>query len=218
MSSVAVQQRCTPEQYLVLERKAECKSEYLEGHVIAMAGASRRHNLIAGNIFGEVRQQLRGRPCEAYVSDMRVKTGGTGLYTYPDVVVVCGEIRFEDADNDTLLNPTAIVEVLSPSTEAYDRGEKFAHYRRLPSLQEYVLVTQDKVRIERYVRQDAQWVFSEVADRNASLRMDAIECAIAKVDRILKNGSRAGIVLAKRIITNELHQAIAIGLIFRKIP
>ncbi len=153
MSSTAVQPRYTPEQYLALDRKADYKSEYINGHVIAMAGASRRHNLIAGNLYREVSQQLRGRPCEAYISDMRVKVGLTGLYTYPDVVMVCGDIHFEDGDNDTLLNPTAIVEVLSTSTEAYDRGEKFAHYRRLESLQEYLLVAQDKVRIEYYVRQ-----------------------------------------------------------------
>jgi Uma2 family endonuclease len=107
---------------------------------------------------------------------MRVKVSLTGLYTYPDVVVVCGEIRFEDVDNDTLLNPTVIVEVLSASTEAYDRGEKFAHYRRLESLQEYVLVAQDKVRIEHYVRQGSQWVLSEASTLDETVHLAAIDC------------------------------------------
>lgn len=182
ISSTAVQQRYTPEQYLALERRAVYKSEYINGHIMAMAGASRQHNLIAGNLYREVSQQLRGRPCEAYISDMRVKVSHTGLYTYPDVVMVCGEIHFEDADNDTLLNPTAIVEVLSASTEAYDRGEKFAHYRRLESLQEYLLVAQDKVRIEHYVRQGAQWVLSEISDINDMVHLAAVDCAIALQD------------------------------------
>ena len=182
MPSTATQPHYTPEEYLILERKADYKSEYVNGQIIAMAGASRIHNLIAGNFYREVSQQLRGRPCEAYISDMRVKVSHTGLYTYPDVVVVCGEICFEDADNDTLLNPTVIVEVLSASTEAYDRGEKFAHYRRLESLQEYVLIAQDKVRIEHYVRQGAQWVLSEVSMLDETVHCAAIACDLALRD------------------------------------
>jgi Uma2 family endonuclease len=182
MPSAAIQPRYTPEQYLAMERKADHKSEYVNGYVIAMAGASRLHNLIAGNFYREVSQQLRGRPCEAYINDMRVKISHTGLYTYPDVVAVCGDIRFEEADNDTLLNPTIIVEVLSASTEAYDRGEKFAHYRRLESLQEYLLVAQDKVRIEHYVRQGTKWVLSEMNDLNDTVPLAAIDCAIALRD------------------------------------
>ena len=161
MSSVA-KTYYTPEEYLALERKAEYKSEYINGQIFAMSGASRdhglitrasrEHNLIAGNLFGELRARLRGRPCEAYVSDMRVKVHPTGLYTYPDVVITCGEPIFEDRQLDTLTNPTVIIEVLSRSTEAYDRGEKFAHYRRLESLTDYVLVAQDKVRVEHFVR------------------------------------------------------------------
>lgn len=178
MPSVVMQPRYTPEEYLALERKADYKSEYVNGQIIAMAGASRQHNLIAGNLYREVSQQVRGRPCEAYISDMRVKVGSAGLYTYPDVVVVCGDIRFEDASHDTLLNPLVIVEVLSASTEAYDRGEKFAHYRRLESLQEYLLVAQDKVRLEHYVRQGSQWVLSEVSDLNDTVHLAAIGCDV----------------------------------------
>ena len=178
MPSVVRQSRYSPEEYLALERKSDYKSEYVNGQIIAMAGASRQHNLIAGNLYREVSQQVRGRPCEAYISDIRVKVSRTGLYTYPDVVVVCGAIRFEGTSHDTLLNPLVIVEVLSASTEAYDRGEKFAHYRRLESLQEYLLVAQDKVRIEHYVRQGAQWVLSEVSDLNDTVHLASIGCDV----------------------------------------
>jgi Uma2 family endonuclease len=154
----------------------------VNGQIFAMAGASRSHNLIAGNFFREVSQQLRGRSCEAYTSDMRVKVSPTGLYTYPDIVVACGDIRFEEADNDTLLNPTVIAEVLSASTEAYDRGEKFAHYRRMESLQAYLLVSQDKVRIEHYLRQGAQWILSEANHLDETIRLVSIDCNVALRD------------------------------------
>ena len=168
----------TEREYLELERKSEIRSEYIAGRIYAMSGASRRHNLIAGNLYREISSALRDRACEAYMSDMRVKVAATGMYTYPDIVTVCGEPQFEDAQVDTLLNPTVIVEVLSQSTEAYDRGEKFAHYRRLDSLREYVLVSQDKVRIERYERDTDQWVLSEVSDPHDTLHLSAIGCSI----------------------------------------
>jgi Uma2 family endonuclease len=166
----------TAEEYLALERKAEHKSEYVNGMIISMAGVSRSHSLIVVNLGREVSRQLVGRPCEAHTSDMRVRVGATGLYTYPDLVAVCGEALFDDEHFDTLLNPTVIVEVLSPSTEAYDRGEKFAHYRRLESLQEYVLVAQDKVRIESYVRKGTQWLMSEAGRLDDKVRLESIGC------------------------------------------
>ena len=126
----------TPDEYLALERKAEYKSEYFGGEIFAMTGASRKHNLVAGNIFAALHLQLKKRPCEIYPSDMRVKVSPTGLYTYPDVAVVCGEPMFDDEQKDTLLNPTVLVEVLSKSTASYDRGEKFEHYRKIKSLAE----------------------------------------------------------------------------------
>jgi Uma2 family endonuclease len=172
----------TPEEYLARERMAEAKSEYLDGEVLAMAGASRVHNLIRVNLSRELSQQLRGRPCEAYTADMRVRVSRTGLYAYPDVVVACDEIQFEDDQVDTLLNPVVVIEVLSPKTEAYDRGEKFAHYRRLDSLQEYLLVSQDKVRVERYVRQGDQWVLTELSAPDDILQIDAIECSVRMAD------------------------------------
>lgn len=181
MPSLA-QPRYTPEHYLVLEREAKHKSEYINGHIFAMAGASRRHNLIAGNVFGELRAQLRGRLGEAYINDMRVKVSPTGLYTYPDVAALCGEPRFEDTHLDTLLNPSVIVEVLSDSTEAYDRGEKFAHYRRLESLTDYVLIAQDKIRVEYYVRQGNQWVLSEASALHNTVHLSSIGCDLALRD------------------------------------
>jgi Uma2 family endonuclease len=138
MSSLT-RQRYTPEEYLALERQSQCKSEYDAGEIFAMAGASRWHNLIVTNVPRELSLQLKGHPCTTYPSDMRVKVSPTGLYTYPDVTVVYGEAQVEDNQQDTLLNPTLIVEVLSESTEAYDREGKFAHYRKLTSLMECVL-------------------------------------------------------------------------------
>jgi Uma2 family endonuclease len=172
----------TPAQYLELERAAETKSEYRAGQIVAMSGASRAHNRIVVNLGGELNRLLRGSPCEVYVADMRVRVSQTGLYTYPDVVVACGDIRFEDDQVDTLLNPVVLIEVLSPSTEAYDRTEKFAHYRRLDSLQEYLLVSQDKVRVERYVRQGEQWVLSELSALDDVLQIDAIDCRVRLAD------------------------------------
>jgi Uma2 family endonuclease len=177
MPSLA-QSRYTPEHYLALERQAQHRSEYINGCIFAMAGASRQHNLIAGNVFGELRAQLRGRPCEVYINDMRVKISITGLYTYPDVVALCGDPVFEDAHVDTLLNPGVIIEVLSDSTEAYDRGEKFAHYRRLKSLRHYVLIAQDKVRVEHYVRQGEQWVLSEASALDSTVPLASIGCEV----------------------------------------
>jgi Uma2 family endonuclease len=179
MSSQA-QKHYTPEEYLALERQAQCKSEYYAGEIFAMAGASRWHNLIVTNVLRELSTQLKGRPCTTYPSDMRVKVNPTGLYSYPDVTVVCGEAQFEDNQQDTLLNPTLIVEVLSESTEAYDRGGKFAHYRKLASLMEYVLIAQTKPHIEHYVRQpDNRWLLAEADSLHDSIHLPSIDCHLA---------------------------------------
>lgn len=142
----------TPQQYLELERRAEAKSEYFNGEVYALAGASPRHTTIAANVIISLGLQFRGRPCTVHTGDLRVKVNPTGLYTYPDVVVVCGQPKFDDARKDTLLNPTLIVEVLSESTEAYDRTRKFEHYRTLESLTDYLLISQDAAWIEHRAR------------------------------------------------------------------
>jgi Uma2 family endonuclease len=151
---VQTRQRLTPEEYLAIERAAEYKSEYYNGEMFAMAGASRWHTLITGNLVASIHPQLRGRGCRLHPTDMRVKVLFSGLYTYPDIVVTCGKEEYEDNVLDILLNPLLIFEVLSKSTEAYDRGDKFMLYRGLESLREYVLVSQDRMLIEQYVRQD----------------------------------------------------------------
>lgn len=172
--------RLTPEEYLKLERKAERKSEYYRGEMYAMSGASREHNLIALNVSASLHRQLRHRPCEAYASDMRVKVSPTGLYTYPDLVVVCGKPQFEDAGLDTLLNPTALIEVLSPSTESCDRGSKFEQYRTLASLVDYLLIAQDRCHVEHYARQpDGKWLLTEARSLEETLRIASIECELA---------------------------------------
>ncbi|HVG43258.1 MAG TPA: Uma2 family endonuclease [Longimicrobium sp.] len=169
-------------EYLALERRASEKSEYVDGRIYAMAGTSRFHNLIVINIVRELATQLRDRPCETYASEMRVKVQRTGMYTYPDVVAVCEEPRLEDAELDTLLNPSVIVEVLSPSTESYDRGEKFAHYRRLESLREYVLVAQTIRRIEHFRREGDHWVFTEISDPDGELALPSLGCVLRLAD------------------------------------
>jgi len=179
MASATVIPRIAPEQYLALERKADFKSEYHNGFIVAMAGTSTEHNQIAGNLYRKIGNRFENRPCQVYISDVRVRVSATGLYTYPDVVAVCGEAEFEDDELDTLLNPTMIAEVLSSSTESYDRGDKFAQYRRLPSLREYVLVAQDKVLVERYTRQGDEWPLTEFHSLDDALPLVSIGCEIA---------------------------------------
>lgn len=162
----------TPEAYLAREAAAEVRSEYFRGEVFAMAGGSPAHNRIAANLIREIDTLLLDGPCVTYTSDQRVKVEATGLYTYPDVVVVCGEPQFEEGAEGTLLNPTLLIEVLSPSTEGYDRGTKFAHYRRLESLREYLLVAQDRPRVERHLRRGDVWELSEFDGLEAVLTLE----------------------------------------------
>ncbi len=179
MASTAAQTYLTPEEYLTWERKAEFKSEYLSGEIIAMSGASYRHTLIGANTITEINIQLRGGACTVHTSDMRVKTHATDSYFYPDVVVVCGEPHFEDDVFDTLLNPTLLVEVLSPSTATYDRGEKFEHYKQLASLKEYILISQDRVYVEHYLRHGMQWILTESRSLEDVLTLPSIECRLS---------------------------------------
>ena len=182
MSSIAARTYLTPEEYLAFERKATTKHEYLSGEIVAMSGASFAHNFITGDIFGELRSQLRNGRCKAATSDMRVKVSKTGSYFYPDVVVFCGEPQAEDSKSDTLLNPTVIVEVLSPSTEARDRGEKFWHYQQLASLQEYILVSQDEVYVEHYFREGPHWLRTEFRLLEDRMPLPSIECELSLRD------------------------------------
>ncbi len=178
MTAIAVQTQLTPEEYLAWERKAPFKNEYLSGQILAMPGASRAHNLITGNIFNGLYNQLVNRDCETYTGEMRVKAKPITSYFYPDVAVVCDEPRFEDDMFDTLLNPTVVVEVLSRSTAAYDKGEKFEAYKQIASLREYILVSQDRVNVERHFRLETQWKAIEFQGLVDILPLDSIRCEL----------------------------------------
>lgn len=168
----------TPEQYLEIERKAEFKSEYYQGEMFAMSGAKAPHNVLSLNVAAELRQQFRSRPCRVYTNDMRVQVSTTGLYTYPDVIGVCGE-QFLDDQEDTLLNPSLIVEILSPSTEAYDRGRKFELYRAIGSFKEYLLIASDRMYVDFYTRQaDGRWILASFTRPDDSLDLASVGCRL----------------------------------------
>lgn len=174
MMSTVRKVRLKPEEYLAQERTAEFRSEYFDGETFAMAGASFHHTYIRDNMVASAKAQLRGEPCRIGSCDLRVKVQATGFYTYPDVVVFCDKPEMDDAVNQTLLNPRVIIEVLSDSTEKYDRGVKFDHYRKIPTLQEFVLVSQDRVLIERYVRQAETWILTVFDDADATFSFASI--------------------------------------------
>ncbi len=175
-----IQGQITPEEYLEIERAAEFRSEYYDGCMHAMAGGSFTHGTIIWNLACEIHGFLRNSSCSAVTNQLRVRVPPERSYVYPDIVVVCGDRQFADDQDDTLLNPTLIIEVLSEFTEAFDRGEKFTIYRRLASLQEYVLVSQNKARVEVYRRQPGadQWLFSNRSGLDASVRFESIHCEI----------------------------------------
>lgn len=164
--------------YLALDRQAGDRLELIDGQVVAMGGGSLQHNLIAWNIGTTLRRQLDERPCRVLGMDMRVRVD-PGSYRYPDVVVVCGVPEMEDAEQDTLLNPTVIFEVLSPSTEAYDRGEKFKRYRGIPSLRQYILVSQHAPQIEVFTRHGDFWTYHEATELESLVPIESIECGLA---------------------------------------
>jgi len=173
----------TPEQYLEIDRKAERKSEYYNGEMFAMAGAKRAHNLIVANLVARLNQMFRSRPCEVYPSDMRVRVTATSLYTFPDVIAVCGRPHFLDDQEDTLLNPGLIVEVLSPSTEAYDRGRKFEQYKSIESLREYLLVAPDRVHADLYTRQpDGRWLLTSADTLESGLTLESVGAQLTLAD------------------------------------
>jgi Uma2 family endonuclease len=162
-------------EYLRLERQVEFKSEYFDGEMFAMAGGTRAHSLIAINLAAELRNRLKSTDCVTYNADLRIKVAATGLLTYPDISVVCGEQRFLDEEEDTLLNPGVLIEVLSDSTEAYDRGKKFEHYRQIPTCREYLLVSQKEPRIEQFVRQpNGEWTLKEAAGLDAEITLPSL--------------------------------------------
>ena len=168
----------TPEEYLAREAEAEYKSEYRDGEVVAMTGASRAHVLIVTNVVSELRTRLKHRPCEVYAADLRLKVQSAGLYTYPDIMVVCGQPHFADGRNDTVTNPLLIIEVLSPSTAAYDRGDKFGFYQKIPSLREYILIDQERIFVERFGKQDGQWLGTKASTREEALPLSSVDVVL----------------------------------------
>jgi len=179
--------RMTAVEYLSTERDSSEKHEFAFGEIYAMSGASARHVEIVGNIAGELRNQLRQRPCRVYSTDLRLAVDVSHRYTYPDVVVVCGQPKFLDDQLDTLLNPDLIVEVLSESTRNYDRGDKFQQYRGIPSFREYLLVDQAKVHVERHTKQpDGTWSLWETDSLNDAIRLDSISATLPITEIYLK--------------------------------
>ena len=181
--------RYSEEEYLALERSSEERHEYLDGEIYLMAGESPAHGTICTNLTIEVGSQLKRTPCRAFSKDTKVRSGpipksrysAEGLYSFPDLVVVCGEMQFLDEHRDVLINPTVIIEVLSPSTEAFDRGEKFLRYRTyLPSLTDYVLVAQNRPLVEHFIRQaDGKWLLAATAtDLAESVSIASIGCVL----------------------------------------
>jgi Uma2 family endonuclease len=169
----------SPEEYLTIERSAECKSEYADGVMYAMAGGSQQHNLITGNLVTELNNHLRKAPCEVYPSDMKVRLPDTRKFFYPDVSVVCGEVQFADGSRDIILNPLLIIEVLSESTAGFDRGKKFQFYQQIESLQEYLLVAQDEYIVEHYTRQAGEhWLYAKVSGSDGAIELTSINCQL----------------------------------------
>lgn len=169
----------TAEQYLDLERHTEIRHEFLDGTVYAMSGASRAHSAICFNLAGSLHPQLRDTACQGFSQDMKVRAGDASLFAYPDLTIVCGEPVLHDDHGDVLINPVVIFEVLSRSTEAYDRGEKFERYKTIETLTDYVLVSQDRARVEHFSRQpDGAWPLTEVNGLDASLGLASIDCRL----------------------------------------
>ena len=179
--------RLTPEEYLEIERKAEMKSEYIDGEMFAMSGVSFEHNTIVTNLIVEMGNQFEGRPCHVNALDLRVKVSATGMYAYPDVIAFCGKPELEDKHLDTLLNPQVIIEVLSESTEAYDRGKKFAHYKTIGTLREYILISQTEYRVEKFSRRDnGAWDYTDYTDPRSSVELTSVACRLV-LSRVYRN-------------------------------
>jgi Uma2 family endonuclease len=177
--STAPVRRFTVEEYLAMERTATYRSQYYRGEIFAMPGGTKRHGFIEANTIGTLIEQLKGYPCRVLPSDTKVMVSATGLITYPDAIVICDEDELIDDEDCVILNPVVVVEVLSPSTESFDRGEKSRHYRLIESLQEYVLIAQNRRHIERYARQpNGDWMLTEASEAGQSVRLDSIQCEL----------------------------------------
>lgn len=192
--ATAAKRRLTAREYLALERKAETRSEFIDGEMFAMAGGTRRHSLLAANLIGELCARLKGKPCQVLTNDMRIKVEATGLYAYPDAQVACGRLSFEDPTEDVLLNPKIIFEVLSPSTATWDRG-KFAHYRQIESLTDYVLVWQEAWLIEHFIRQAGDtWRVEILTGAKAVLSLTTIKVRVPLKEIYSNSGLKAGVL------------------------
>ena len=173
----------TPDEYLLIERGAEFRSQYIHGEIYSMAGASERHNLITANLTALLHAQLRGKPCRVYQSDMRVRTPNTKVISYPDVVVACPPLQLLDERGDTLLNPTVIIEVLSDSTESFDRGDKWLAYEEIPTLTDYVLISQNAPKVEHFTRLgEAEWTYRFLEGVNDVITLERIDCSVVVSD------------------------------------
>ena len=184
MSAIQQNPHMTEAEYLEFERASETKHEFFDGEVFDMAGASEEHNSIAQSISHYLYPQVRKNGCKVHSSDMRLKVLATGLFTYPDISIYCGELKFTGDKPDTLTNPTIIIEILSPSTELHDRNAKFRHYQQIPSLKEYVLVSQDKARIERYLREEGKktWQYLDVEGLDESIEFPSVKALLKLAD------------------------------------
>lgn len=184
MTALPKRKYISPEDYLAMERESLEKHEYFDGEIFQMAGSSKEHNLITSNLIISLGNQLKKRNCQVYPPDMRVHIPKTGLFTYPDVSVVCGEAQLlPDGHLDTLTNPILIIEILSPSTEGYDKGAKFDNYRSLESLHEYLLVSQDAKKIIRYTKQaDGSWILMDFIGDKTEIELFSIECSLTMDD------------------------------------
>lgn len=183
MSAVPKRQRLTVEEYFEIDARNERKSEFYDGEMFLMAGASREHNILTRNLSGELYQRLKGGRCQVFIADMRVKVSRSGLYTYPDLLIVCGEPEYAPENRDTLTNPAAVIEVLSDSTANYDRTTKFRFYKQLPSLREYVLVSQTEPLVERFTRTPAgRWEYDEFVGPDAALALATGPATVALAD------------------------------------
>lgn len=175
MENLALQFK-TPDEYLAFERSSAEKHEYYKGEVFAMSGAGMRHNRIQVNFIREVGMFLKGKPCDVFGSELRVHIPSNSLYTYPDALIICGKPQMLDDEFDTLLNPLVLVEILSKSTQSYDRGDKFALYRDIPSLQEYILIHSEKIGVEQYLRQaNGNWLLQDLVAQTGTLTIHSIQ-------------------------------------------
>jgi Uma2 family endonuclease len=183
MSTILKNEYLTPEEYLEFERNSEYRSEYYDGEIVSMTGASRKHNLIVTNLVREIGNKLKNKNCEIYANDMKVKVSRLKTYVYPDITIVCGEAKFDDKRKDVLLNPLFIIEVLSKSTEPNDRGRKFLRYQKVSSLVEYILISQKESRIERYLKKDDKnWLYTDFQGKNIKIEFKSINCKLNSTD------------------------------------